>query len=372
MTTRQFNRILIVRTDRIGDVLLSTPVIKAVRGNYPDAYIAMMVRPYARDIVDGNPYLDEVLIYDKDEIHKSWFSSLKFSLNLKKKRFDLAIVLHPTNRAHIITFLAGIPQRIGYNKKFGFLLTQRLLDEKRFGEKHESEYALDMIRTLGIQVKDKSVFMPIKKESEEYIERLLQDSGVTGQDRLIAVHPGASCPSKRWPPERFAQVADKLIQDYLPTGQASLPVGKEGKLKVVIISSPEQVNIGKRVIGVMSNRPVDLCGKTTVSQLASLLKRCVLFISNDSGPVHIASSVGTPVVALFGRNEAGLSPIRWGPLGENDVVLHKEVGCIECLAHNCQKNFACLKAITVDEVYQAGLTIFKNSGKINKDISYGA
>jgi heptosyltransferase-2 len=343
MTTRQFERILIVRTDRIGDVLLSTPVIKAVRENYPDGYIAMMIRPYARDIVNGNPYLDELLIYDKDGIHKSWFSSLKFGLNLKKKSFDLAIVLHPTNRVHIITFLARIPKRIGYDKKFGFLLTQKLPDEKRFGKKHESEYALDMIRTLGMEVKDKSLFMPIKKESEEYIERLLQDSGVTGQDILVAIHPGASCPSKRWPPERFAQVVDKLIQDY--------------KLKVVIISSPEQVSIAQKVIQSMSNRPVDLCGKTTLSQLASLLKRCALFISNDSGPVHIASSVGTPVVDIFGRNEAGLSPIRWGPLGKNDAVLHKEVGCIECLAHNCQKNFACLKAIRMDEVYQVTYNI---------------
>lgn len=345
---RQFNRILIIRTDRIGDVLLSTPVIKAVRGNYPYAYVAMMVAPSARDIVDGNPYLDEVIIYDKDGIHKSWFSSLKFTFNLKKKNFDLAIVLHPTNRVHIITFLAGIPERVGYNKKFGFLLTRIVSDEKRFGKKHESEYALDMIRTLGMEIKDKSFFMPIKKESEEYIERLLQDDGVTGKDRLLAIHPGASCPSKRWPLERFAQVADRLIKDC--------------KLKVIIISSPnpEQVGIAQRVTQLMLNKPIDLSGKTTVSQLASLLKRCTLFISNDSGPVHIASCVGTPVVDIFGRNEPGLSPTRWGPLGKDDVVLHKEVGCIECLAHNCQKDFACLKAITADEVFKAAILLLSH------------
>ena len=334
-----FKRILIVRTDRIGDVLLSTPVIKALRDSYPNAYIAAMVSPYAKDIVDGNPYLDEVIIYDKDGKHKSWRRSLKFAQNLKKKKFDLTFLLHPTNRAHLVAFFAGIPRRIGYDRNFRFLLTDRIKHTKQLGQKHEVEYAFDLVRCLGIETKDKILFMPIKPESERWAEELFKREGIKASDRLLALHPAASCPSKVWPNERFAQVADKLVQQY--------------GFKVLVISGPKDLALAERVIKHMHKPAINLSGKTSVSQLASVLKRCNLFISNDSGPVHIAAAVGTPVISIFGRNQAGLSPARWGPIGKKDKILHKEVGCIECLAHNCIKEFACLKAITVDDVVKA-------------------
>ncbi len=157
----EYKRILVVRTDRIGDVLLSTPVIKALRDNYPDAFIAMMVSPYAKDIIEGNPYLDEVIVFDKDTKHKGWWRSFKFSRYLKKKKFDLALILHPTNRVHLVTFHAGIPRRIGYNRKCGFLLTDKIGHTKQFGEKHELEYNLDLIRCLELEPHDKHLFMPI-------------------------------------------------------------------------------------------------------------------------------------------------------------------------------------------------------------------
>jgi len=338
-----FRRILIVRTDRIGDVLLSTPVIKALRDEYAHAHIAMMVSVYARAIVEGNPNLDEVIIYDKGGLHKSWMSSISFSRALKKKKFDLALILHPTNRAHLITYFAGIPRRIGYDRKLGFLLTDKVEHTKQLGEKHESEYALDLVRLLGIEPKDKNLFMPIKKESVEWVNGLFRQEGIKESDKLLAIHPGASCPSKIWPNDRFALVADKLIE-------------KHG-FKVLIVAGPRDIAVAQKVIKNMRNPAIDLAGKTSVSQLASLLKRCRLFISNDSGPVHIAQAVGTPVVSIFGRAQKGLSPKRWGPIGIRDRILHKEVGCIECLAHNCVREFACLKAITVDDVINAADSI---------------
>lgn len=334
-----FKRILIVRTDRIGDVLLSTPVIKSLRDSFPSTYIAMMVSPYSKDIVDGNPYLDEVIIYDKDGKHRSWRKSMKFASNLKKKRFDLAIILHPTNRVHLVTFFAGIPKRVGYNRKLGFLLTDRIKHIKQLGEKHELEYNLDLLRYLGLEPQDQTTFMPLKPESERWVEELLEEEGLKKSDKLLAIHPGASCPSKIWLNERFAEVADRLIEKY--------------GFKVLVISGPGDITLAQKVISQMLYAAINLAGKTSVSQLASLLKRCRLFISNDSGPVHIASAVGTPVISIFGRNQKGLSPKRWGPLGENDRILHKEVGCIECLAHNCLKDFACLKAITTEDVLKA-------------------
>lgn len=341
-----FQKILIVRTDRIGDVLLSTPVIKALRRHFPQSYIAVMVRPYARDIVLGNPYLDEVIVYDKYGRERSLYRTIQFAWGLRKKRFDLALILHPTNRVNLVTFLAGISKRIGFNRKLGFLVTDKIEHKKQEGKKHELEYTLDVVRRLGISAEDRSLFMPIRKDSEIYIEKFLTSSGVQEGKRLIALHPGASCPSKLWPVERFAQVADKLIDEF--------------KLKAVVVAGPDDVETGKGLVKLIRSSCIDAVGKTTVSQLASLLRRCCLFISNDSGPVHIATAVGVPVVAVFGRKQPGLSPRRWGPTGEHDVILHKDVGCDECLAHNCEKGFACLQAVSTEEVVSAARKLLRS------------
>ena len=342
-----FERILIVRTDRIGDVLLSTPVIKALRDNYPKAHIAMIVSPYAKDIVDGNPYLDEVIIYDKDATHRGWIASMNFAGDLRKKKFDLGLILHPTNRAHLIAFFSGIPKRVGFNRKFGFLLTDQVEHTKQLGAKHELEYSLDLVRRLGIEPRDKSLFMPIKPESEKWVSELFLREKINQTDKLLAIHPGASCPSKVWSNERFAWVADKLIAKY--------------KFKVLIVAGPKDAGLARNVAENMHESVINLAGETSVSQLASLLKRCQLFISNDSGPVHIASALGVPVISIFGRAQQGLSPVRWGPLGLKGRFLHKEAGCVQCLAHNCVKEFACLKAISVEDVLSAADALLNES-----------
>lgn len=342
---KKFKRILIVRTDRIGDVLLSTPVIEAVREEYPESYIAMMVQPYAKEIVEGNPYLDEVIIFDKGGRHKNWMNVFAFIRFLKHKKFDLAIILHPANSVHLVIFHSRIPRRLGYDKKHGFLLTDRVKHTKQLGEKHESQYCLDLLRSIGIEPKKCSPYFPIKKESEKWVEELFSNEGVKDTDKLLAIHPGASCPSKIWPSERFAETADKLIDKY--------------GFKAFVVSGPKDTALTRDVVNKMKHKAVDLGGKTSVSQMASLLKRCDLFISNDSGPVHIGSSVGVPVISIFGRSQMGLGPKRWGPLGKKDKFIHKNAGCIECLAHNCVKGFACLRAIGVSDVLSAADEVLK-------------
>ncbi len=340
-----YHRILITRTDRLGDVLLSTPVIKALRQKFPQSYICMLVSPYTKDALEGNPDLDEVIIFDKDAKNKGWLAALKFAWLLRKKKFDLAVVLHPTIRLHLLTFLAGIPKRLGYDRKFGFLLTDRIKHTKQYGQKHESEYALDLIRYLGIQPQDKTLFMPIKQESEKWLDVLFSQAQIKDSDQLLVIHPAASCPSKIWPAERFAQVADRLAQKY--------------GFKVIVVSGPKDMQKAQEMIKNMRIKALNLAGKTSVSQLASLLRRCRLFISTDSGPIHMASALGVPVIAIFGRSQAGLSPQRWGPLGEKNRILYKTVGCTTCLAHNCQKDFACLKATTVEDVLKAADSILR-------------
>ncbi len=340
-----YKRILVSRTDRIGDVLLSTPVFEALRKKYPFAYIAALVSPYAQDIVRGNPFIDEVIIYDKDREHKSILSSLKFALWLKAKKFDLALILHPINRMHLIAYFAGIKRRVGYDRKLGVFLNDRIKHTKQFGAKHEMEYALDLVRHLGIESEGILPYMPISKDSQEKADQILINAGVGRDDKVLIIHPSASCPSKIWPTERFAGVCDVLMEKY--------------NFKVLVIASSKDYGLAEQVVKAMKHQAVNLAGKTSVGDLAALLKKSALFISNDSGPVHIAWVVGTPVIAIFGRGQKGLSPLRWGPRGLPDRILHKQVGCIECLAHNCIKDFECLKSIDAAEVISAADGILK-------------
>ncbi|MBU0709751.1 MAG: glycosyltransferase family 9 protein, partial [Candidatus Omnitrophica bacterium] len=190
---------------------------------------------------------------------------------------------------------------------------------------------------------EKNLFMPLRGESEKWADELLEEEGIKKNDRLLAINPGASCPSKIWPDQNFAELANRLIEKY--------------GFRVIVICGPKDITLVEKVIKGINYPVVNLAGKTSVSQLASMIKRCTLFISNDSGPVHIATAVGVPVISIFGRNQQGLSPRRWGPLGRRDKILHKEVGCIKCLAHHCVEEFKCLKAIEVKDVVQAAESI---------------
>lgn len=335
----RYKKILLVRLDRIGDVLLSTPAIKAVRDAYPESHITVMVRPYARDIVDGNPYLNEVILYDKTRSQKGIRANIDFIIELRRKSFDLAIALHPTCRTHLLLFLAGIPERAGYDRKWGYLLTERISHYKQMGLKHETDYVLDMLKEIGIASSDKALYMPVNPDSENRAQRIFKEAGIGDEDSIIVINPSASCPSKRWQAHNFAETADRLVDKY--------------HAKIVIISDSQSAGLAGIVTSSMKNGCLNLSGKTTVADLASVLRRADLFISNDSGPVHIACAVGTPVIAIFGRRDAGLSPLRWGPTGATDIVLHKDVGCARCLAHDCKNGFKCLDAVTVDEVVDA-------------------
>ncbi|MFA5144200.1 MAG: lipopolysaccharide heptosyltransferase II [Candidatus Omnitrophota bacterium] len=336
-------RVLIVRLDRIGDVLLSTPVIKAVRDVCPDGYIAFMVRRYAKDILEGNPYLDEIIVYDKNGREKGLLRNLGFIRSLRRKKFDIALILHPTKRTHLLVSLAGIPETVGYNRKWGFLLTTRLPHTKQYGLKHEIDYTLDILRYTGLEPKDKPLYMPVNGHSEVRVDEMLREGGIGKDDLCVAINPGASCPSKRWSPDKFARAAQALIERY--------------GVKIIVVASAADKELGDRVSNRLKKNCLNLAGRTSVADVASVLRRARLFISNDSGPVHIACAVGTPVIAIFGRHDRGLSPQRWGPTGKRDVVLHKDVGCIECLAHDCAKGFQCLEAVTVDEVLAAAAKI---------------
>lgn len=345
---KNVNKILIIRTDRIGDVILNTPVFKALRDNFPKAHITVMIQPYVKEIIEGNPSIDEIITYDKNFSEAGWLPTLRFINYLRQKKFDLSVTLNPSKRSNIVTFLAGIKYRVGYDHKCAFLLTHRMIDNKWLGLKHEVDYNLDLVRFLGLTVKDKDLYMPVSKEDYEYVDNILREAGVTKQDILITIHPSASDHTKIWSVERYARLIDKLIGDF--------------KFKVALVSAKEDAELINKLVALTSNKPMNFCGRTTLRQLAALCKRSQAFISNDSGPVHIAAAVKAPTIVIFGRTLVGVGPKRWGPYGEGHIVLQKDAGCRACNPQNCPDNFKCLAAVTVEDVMEAvkkmtGITI---------------
>lgn len=338
---REIRKILLTRIDRIGDVVLTTPVFRAVRECFPKAWIAAMVRSETREIVEGNPYIDEVMVYDKEGKEKSPFKTFLFGLGLRRKKFDLVINFHPTHRVHWVSFVAGIPVRIGYAKKSGWLLTRKIEDQKKKGLKSEASYNFDLLRLLGIPEPEKmELFFPLRDKNREAFEDSARQAGLdSAAQPYVVLNPSASCPSKMWPAERFAKLGDALWDRY--------------GLRSVLIGSERDKGVSEKAARLMRYTPADLTGRLTLGMLGWCLRGARLLVSNDSGPVHIGVACETPVLSIFGRNQAGLGPRRWGPLGDKSRVVQKDVGCYFCLAHNCRIHFLCLEVLSVEEVLEA-------------------
>lgn len=335
-------RILVVRTDRIGDVVLSLPVVDNLKRAFPKARICFMCSPLTQDIVLNYPGIDDVIIFDKKNRHKGVFGLLSLIFSIRKKNFDWAVVLHSTNSINIVVFLSGIPLRIGWARKMRWLLNRPLPYSKNKGEMHERDYNLEVLNALGVPIPSRNISVYPSKAAEEKMTRRLADHGVSENDVLVGIHPLSSCPSKMWPRARFETLALRLV--------------RECGVKIAVIGGEK---LSFSLEPAVQDMVLNFSGIISIDELIVLMSRCKVLVSNDSGPVHVAAGVKTPCVVIFGRNQKGLSPQRWGPLGARDQVLIKDAGCTQCLAHRCTKEFQCLKNISVEEVLSAVVPFLK-------------
>jgi ADP-heptose:LPS heptosyltransferase len=244
--------------------------------------------------------------------------------------------MSPSFRWHLVALLAGSPYRYGYRAKgAGFLLTHPLKDTRFRRPRHEVETTLDLIRALDIPVADKRLRIYITAEATESTARFLEECLFDKTRPLIVIHPGSHAPRVRWAIEDFAQVADVLVAKY--------------GANIIIVGSEKETNLGRRLSKLMKSKSINACGRTGLQELAALLRHCHLFIGNSSGPMQLAAAVGTPTIAIFGNIYPLDSYRRWRPWSETAVVLHKDVGCSECLPWSC-RDMACMKAITPEDV----------------------
>ncbi len=316
--------ILFVRTDRLGETLLNLPLLAALKQAFPQAVVTWLVNPELVDLLTGAPGADQVVAWRDEAAMPWWQRAARLARWLRGQRFDVVVVSNPKKEYHLAAWLAGIPTRVGYDRKWAWLLTQRIPDRKAIGERHEIEYNLELLRGLGIASAASLLLeLPASPDEELLASQLFEKLHVRRADRLVAVHPWTSNPKKQWPVERFRQLLGQLCA--LP---AITPV--------VVGGNEEWAKVGELISGESGAHILDTVGKLSLKELAALLRRVRVLVSNDSGPMHLAASVGTPVIALFGTAEAGSVPHRWGPWGDRHTVIHKP-----------------LAEITVDEVVQA-------------------
>jgi len=296
--------ILAARNDRFGEFLLNIPAFRALKESYPGSRLSLAVNPYVRELAEAVDCIDEVLIWGN---HKHRFRDiLEFSRRLKAARFDLCVIFNPSKEFNLISFLAGVPSRIGYDRKWAVLLTQKIPDRKYLGLRHEVEYNLELAASAGASTNNRSISLNI---SGDALSVFAQAGDLRGGSTLIAIHPWTSDVLKQWPLENFCALARRL--SLLPNA------------RIVVIGGREELAKGADIFDNEAGRFINLTGKTSLKELASVLKRCSLLISGDSGPVHLAAAVGTPALAIFGTGIVAKGARRWGPWGAGHAVVEK-------------------------------------------------
>jgi lipopolysaccharide heptosyltransferase II len=332
-------RILIVNVNWVGDVIFSTPFIRAVRMANPDAHIACLLHPRCKDMLERNPRLDEIIIYDEEGLHKSLPGKLRLVLELRRKRFDTAFLLHRSFTKALLTYMAGIKERIGYaTKNRRNILTAAVEDPD--GEIHKVEYFLNIARASGINPAGVSYEFFVEDPDRRSAGEMLAKEGVSEKDTVAVLCPGGNWGPKRWPKERFAALGDMLAE-------------KMGA-KIVISGSGKDEALAGDVKRMMKSPAIVTAGRTTLRGLGALLERANLVVANDSGPMHMAVAMKTRTIALFGPT----SPELTGPYGDGKYSVlvgrsgSKDAGCqVPCYDLACGSN-DCMAGITVADVFE--------------------
>ena len=311
----QIHRILFIRTDRIGDVLMNLAAIRTIRRAYPKAWITLVLDESLNGLLNAHPDIDEVLFVSIKKFSSELRERFIFLKKIKAARFDLAIVANAGKWMHAVVFLAGIRQRVGWGRKWGFLLSQTLQDDKAVAQRHEIDSNLGLARLLGAPVWDKTLELPADPWALKRLEERAQSSGISDK-KIIAVHPGTSNPAKRWPEALFAELCDRLAEDP--------------SLQVILIGGPEERASSEEVRRLTRAKSLDWTGQFTLAELNAFLrlKNVKALVSVDSGPVHVAWIGGTPVVALYAQNVPGSDPARWGPRDGKSEVIFKPISTI--------------------------------------------
>jgi heptosyltransferase III len=325
--------VLIIKLRYIGDVLLATPTVRAIKAAKPDVTVTMMVNRGTEDILSGNLDLEEVVVLDKGSLG----AQSRLIASLRSRRFDTVVDLTDGDRSAFLSWVSGASVRIGFNDEHrwrGKYYTQVV--QSMPGVQHRIDRDLEALKPMKVQADSKNLYLRVTPEEVDSADQLLDQLGVQRSQSMVILQPGARYWFKAWPPERYAELADRLTSQY--------------GCHVLIGGSSADLDLAQQIRQMAKSRPRIMAGRTTIKQFAAIAKRSVLFVGSDSGAMHIAAAVGTSVVALFGPS----NPREWGPRGGPAEVLYKEIDCRSCFHPTCTRGEEnCMRLIAVQEVFAA-------------------
>jgi lipopolysaccharide heptosyltransferase II len=331
-----YKRILVSRMKFIGDVVLTTPVIRSLRNAFPDAFIAYMADAHAASLLEQNPCLNEIIPFDFSR--PTWREQPRVAALLRRRRFDLAIDLFGNPRSALLTFLSGARTRVGLDRPGrGRFFTVRVHDDPR--PKTAVDFHMQFLEAIGVPRTSERTELFLTEDERATARRLLANV-VRTPDAVVCLHPGATWPAKRWAPERFAALAH-IVRDRF-------------KAEAILTAGPNDREVIHRVLEASAG-PIPVFEGLPLRQLAAVLSQCRVYVANDSGPVHIAAAVGTPTIGIFGPGEENI----WFPYpsDEGHSALRHNVACHPCHLDFCNRTGAgymeCMAGLDVERVAAA-------------------
>ncbi|MBI5902502.1 MAG: lipopolysaccharide heptosyltransferase II [Deltaproteobacteria bacterium] len=339
--------ILVRAPNWIGDAVICLPALECLKGRYPRARITVLAKSRVIPVFENNPRLDGIIEYDDKGRHGGLKGRFRLRGEVRKRGFDMAVLFQNAFDAAFIAFISGIPERVGYARDLRTrLLTRPVAVTEEIKRRHQAHYYLNIVNVLGGQCA--SIPMPrlyVSEKEDAWALRFLEENSA-GSTPVIGAAPGASYgPAKRWTAEGFAAVLSRLSAKY--------------KAIPLIFGGRDDAKACVEVSGRINTRHIDLCGRTNLRESIALLRRLKVFITNDSGPMHLSAALGTPTVAIFGST----SPRLTGPLGEKTAVVVASMECSPCFDRKCRYgHYRCLTSIGADTVAEKAEALLNGAG----------
>ncbi|MBI1884390.1 MAG: lipopolysaccharide heptosyltransferase II [Chlamydiae bacterium] len=338
-------RILMILPNWIGDVLFTTPAIRELKLNFPHAAITAMVWPSCVEVLRGNPDLNEILPLDEKGFYRGFKGKVRLLFDLRKKNFDTVFIFHRSRTRAIISFLAGIPQRVGYQMPGRARFLNVPLPHQDYDLVHRVDYYLGLVRVLGPKIQEPVQYVfSVGKSDENWASLFLSKKGIREGDLKIVMNPAGNWAPKRWSPSLYGRLARLMMESW--------------NARVILIGTVKDEKIFQEMRKEAGPSLISVVGDTNLREMAALLKASDLYVGNDSGPTHLAHAMKVPLIALFGPQDPKIT----GPYGEGRAkVIFRNKGCqVPCYRPECETN-RCIDEITVEEVFQAAAEILKGT-----------
>lgn len=330
-------RILIRATNWVGDAVMTLPALEAVRDNFPSAEITVLAKPWVAPIYAHHPAVDQVFEFQKGEgAFNGWRAMARSIGEIRRARFDLAILFQNAFEAALLSYLGRVGLRIGYRTDGrSLLLTHGIPRQKAVMECHQTEYYLSILRAMGWEAWNRDPRLFVSKDDMKAANRMLKSEGIQEEDFLMGLSPGAIFGgAKRWPAKRFAEIGDRAAETW--------------GAKILVFGSRSEADICGQVVEAMQRPALDLSGRTSLGVAMGLIRRCSFFVTNDSGLMHIAAALNVPTVAIFGPTD----PVATGPRGPRTMIVRHDTSCAPCLKPECTEDHACMRGVLMKDAWE--------------------